>query len=107
LRRCHLDPTREQVRRDLNRARDRVSKLLLVDGRVYPGKTTWNDAHRRWLSAQQFPFECTELAFIDLLAAVDRLLTRRQALDKRLSRLAQNGCGRPSPDSGRFTAWTH
>ena len=38
----HLARTREQVRRDLGRARHRVSKLLLVEGRVYPGKTTWN-----------------------------------------------------------------
>jgi transposase len=33
----HLARTREQARRDLARARHRVSKLLLVEGRVYPG----------------------------------------------------------------------
>jgi transposase len=38
----HLSRTREQVRRDLGRARQRVSKLMLVEGRVYEGKTTWN-----------------------------------------------------------------
>ncbi|HKC19534.1 MAG TPA: IS110 family transposase [Candidatus Dormibacteraeota bacterium] len=86
----HLSRTREQVRRDLGRARQRVSKLLLVEGRVYPGKTTWNQAHHRWLSSQQFRFESTELAFIDLLAGVDGLLARRQALDERLSRLAED-----------------
>jgi transposase len=86
----HLARTREQVRRDLGRARHRVSKLLLLEGRVYPGKTTWNAEHGRWLAAQQFAFEATALAFIDLLAAVDRLVARRQALDERLSRLAQD-----------------
>lgn len=86
----HLARTREQVRRDLARARHRVSKLLLVEGRVYPGKTTWNWAHHQWLASQQFQFESTELAFIDLMAAVDGLLARRQALDERLSRLAQD-----------------
>jgi transposase len=86
----HLSRTREQVRRDLARARHRVSKLLLVEGRVYPGKTTWNQPHQRWLSSQQFHFESTELAFIDLLAAVDGLLARRHALDERLSRLAED-----------------
>ena len=40
--------------RDLVRARHRVSKLLLVDGRVYPEPTTWNQRHRRWLARQQF-----------------------------------------------------
>lgn len=86
----HLSRAREQVRRDLARARHRVSKLLLVEGRVYPGKTTWNREHSRWLSGQRFAFGATELAFIDSLAAVDGLLARRQALDERLARLAED-----------------
>jgi transposase len=86
----HLSRAREQVRRDLARARQRVSKLLLVEGRVYPGKSTWTQAHHRWLGSQQFAFQSTELAFIDLLAAVDGLLARRRALDERLSRLAED-----------------
>jgi transposase len=84
----HLARAREHVRRDLARARHRVSKLLLVHGRVYPGRTTWNREHCRWLAAQAFDHEPTELAFCDLLAAVDGLTARRQALDERLSRLA-------------------
>jgi transposase len=42
----HLARVREAVRRDLGRARQRVSKLLLVEGRVYSEATTWNRAHR-------------------------------------------------------------
>jgi transposase len=83
-----LARAREHVRRDLSRARHRVSKLLLLHGRVYPGKTTWNRPHRRWLAAQAFGQEPTELAYVDLLAAVDGLTARREALDERLSRLA-------------------
>jgi transposase len=79
-----------KVRRDLARGRHRVSKLLLVEGRVYPGKTTWKQEHHRWLARQQFAFAETELAFIDLLAAVDGLVARRQALDERLARLAED-----------------
>jgi transposase len=86
----HLARTREQVRRDLMRARHRVSKLLLVHGRVYPGKSAWGRDHRRWLARQSFEHEPTELAFIDQLAAVDGLAARREALDERLSRLAQD-----------------
>ncbi len=86
----HLSRTREQVRRDLARARHRVSKLLLVEGRVYQGATTWNQRHRQWLGSQRFAFEATELAFVDLLAAVDGLLARRGVLDERLSRLAED-----------------
>jgi transposase len=86
----HLARTREHVRRDLGRARHRVGKLLLLHGRVYPGMTTWNSAHRRWLASQTFEQAPTELAFIDQLAAIDGLIARRDALDERLSRLAQD-----------------
>jgi transposase len=86
----HLARGREHVRRDLARARHRVSKLLLLHGRVYPGRSAWSQEHRRWLAAQAFEHECTELAFIDLLAAVDGLTARRCALDERLSRCAQD-----------------
>ena len=42
----HLARTREHVRRDLARARHRVSKLLLLHGRVWEQPTTWNQRHR-------------------------------------------------------------
>ncbi len=86
----HLARVREHVRRDLGRNRQRVSKLLLVEGRVYAGKTTWNREHRRWIAAQRFEHPETELALVDLLACVDGLIARRDALDERLSRLAQD-----------------
>jgi transposase len=86
----HLTRAREHLRRDLARARHRVSKLLLLHGRVYPGKTAWTKTHRRWLAEQVFEHEPTEFAYLDLLAAVDGLLARRQTLDERLSRLAQD-----------------
>jgi transposase len=86
----HLARVREAVRRDLGRARQRVSKRLLVEGRVYPEPTTWNRAHRAWIARQRFEHAPTELALIDLLAAVDGLTARREALDERLSRLARD-----------------
>lgn len=86
----HLMRAREQLRGDLLRARHRVSKLLLLHGRVYPEPTRWNRAHRRWLSGQRFSEPATELALVDLLAAVDGLIARKEALDERLSRLAQD-----------------
>jgi transposase len=86
----HLARRREQVRGDVMRARHRVSKLLLVHGRVYSEPTTWNQRHRRWLGAQVFEHEPTELAFVDLLAALDGQIARREALEERLSRLAQD-----------------
>jgi transposase len=73
------------------RCRHRVSKLLLLHGRVYPEKTAWNARHRQWLARQRFDQAATELAFLDTLAAVDGLVARKHALDERLSRLALEG----------------
>jgi transposase len=87
----HLCRAREQVRSDLMRCRHRVSKLLLLHGRVYPEPTTWNARHRQWLARQRFDQPATELAFLDTLAAVDGLVARKKALDERLSRLALEG----------------
>lgn len=86
----HLARAREQVRGDLMRCRHRVSKLLLLHGRVYDG-SGWTKTHRRWLARQRFDEPAAELAYIDLLAAVDGLVARKQALDERLSRLALEG----------------
>src|SRR5216117_1766610 len=84
----HLCRAREQVRGDLMRCRHRVSKLLLLHGRVYPEPSTWTQRHRRWLAGQRFEETATELAYLDTLAAVDGLVARKAALDERLSRLA-------------------
>ena len=82
-----LARARDQLRGDLMRARHRVSKLLLRHGRVYEG-STWTEVHRRWLAGQRFELAATELASHDGLAAIEGLLARREALDRRLSRLA-------------------
>ena len=87
----HLCRAREQVRADLMRCRHRVSKLLLLHGRVYPDASTWTQRHRHWLAAQRFEQPATELAYLDTLAAVDGLVARKQALDARLSQLALQG----------------
>jgi transposase len=86
----HLARAREQVRCDLMRARHRVSKLLLLHGRVYE-RGAWTNLHRGWLEQQRFDEPVTELAYLDALAAVDGLIARKAALDERLSRLAVEG----------------
>ena len=86
----HLARAREQVRGDLMRCRHRVSKLLLLHGRVYEG-SGWTKAHRGWLEKQRFDQAATELAYLDTLSAVDGLVARKTALDERLSRLALEG----------------
>lgn len=86
LTRCH-----DACRRDLMNARHRVSKMLLGHGQVYPKPSTWSQEHRRWLSRQQFEQPASELTYANLLASVDGLGARKQALAERLSRLAIEG----------------
>jgi hypothetical protein len=63
--------------------------MLLRHGRVYPKpSSTWSKAHHQWLAGQQFPDPISELAYVDLLAAVDGLTARTIALAERISRLA-------------------
>ena len=84
-----LTRAHDMCRRDLMNARHRVSKMLLRHGRVYPKpSSTWSKPHRQWLAAQQFPDPISELTYVDLLAAVDGLTARKQALAERISRLA-------------------
>lgn len=94
----HVEAAREltrahdMCRRDLMNARHRVSKMLLRHGRVYPKpSSTWSKTHRQWLAAQQFTDSVSELAYVDLLAAVDGLTARKHALAERISRLAVEG----------------
>jgi transposase len=83
LTRCH-----DMCRRDLNRARHRVSKMLLRHGRVYPERSTWSQRHRSWLGQQEFALPASELVYANLLASVDGLSARKAALSERLSHLA-------------------
>jgi transposase len=80
---------REQVRADLMRARHRLSKLLLRNGRIWPaGKSAWTQEHRAWLSRQVFGDDL-ELVYWDLIGVVDGLRDRRARLDQQLERVAR------------------
>jgi transposase len=78
----------DACRRDLMNARHRVSKMLLRHGRVYPKPTTWTTEHRRWLARQQFDEPASQMVFADLVASVDGLSARKQAIAVKLSELA-------------------
>src|ERR1700757_428039 len=86
-----LGRAHDAVRRDLMRARHRVSKMLLRYGVVYPESSTWTTRHRIWLSRQSFDEPICDLVFADLVAAVDGLSARKAALAERISRLAVEG----------------
>jgi transposase len=85
-----LTRAHDACRRDLMNARHRVSKMLLRHGRVYPSLSTWTHRHRRWLAAQQFEQPTSKLAWADLIACVDGLTARKQALAERIGELASD-----------------
>lgn len=93
----------DACRRDLMNARHRVSKMLLRHGRVYPKPTTWTVEHRRWLSQQQFDEPISGVVFADLIATVDGLAARKQAIALQLSQLATDE--RWWPTVGRLRAF--
>jgi transposase len=78
---------REDVRGDLMRARQRLSKLLLRHGIVYEDtSSTWTAKHRVWLRAQDLGGGA-QATLLDYLGAIDTLELRRDALERTIGEL--------------------
>jgi transposase len=78
---------REDVRGDLMRARQRLSKLLLRHGIIYEdSSSTWTQKHRAWLRAQQLPGGA-QATLLDHLGAIDTLELRRGSLEGTIAEL--------------------
>jgi transposase len=80
---CFRDLVRciEDVRGDLMRARHRLSKFLLRRGERYGGPGgAWTAKHMSWLRAHEFDERCSQVTFVDYLAAVELLAGRRGTL---------------------------
>ena len=80
---------RDDVRRDLARTRNRVSKLLLRQGRLYCGGTGWTQVHHQWLFSQQFPSPDTQFAYDEQLGQVLTLETMRDRFDQQIATAAE------------------
>src|SRR3954451_20528627 len=86
---------REDLRGDLMRARQRLSKLLLRDGIVYEDtSSTWTQRHRAWLRAQELGGGA-QATLLDYLGAIDTLELRRGQLETTIAELVP---GSPYPD---------
>src|SRR4051812_9230867 len=78
---------REDLRGDLMRMRQRLSKLLLRHGIVYEDSaSTWTQRHRAWLRAQDLGGGA-QATLLDYLGAVDTLELRRDQLEATISEL--------------------
>lgn len=80
---------REDAREDLQRARQRVSKLLLRRGVSYSGKGLWGDRHRAWLWGLKLGQECERVMWESYLTALDGVMQRLASLDQALLKLAE------------------
>lgn len=82
---------REAARQDLTRARHRLSKMLLRQGRVYRVGRNWTQAHRRWLRGQVFEHEAARTVFEDYLLGIEQLEERIRTLDVDLEAISGEG----------------
>jgi transposase len=79
---------REAARQDLTRARHRLSKMLLRQGRVYRTGRSWTQAHRRWLRSLSFERAAARITFEHYLLAIEQLEERLLALEAELDAIA-------------------
>jgi transposase len=83
-----LERARDDAKKAERVARHQLSKFLLRHGRRYPGKTTWNDAHRAWIAGQTFAESAQNSVLADGLAAVETATFRVAQLTERLKEVA-------------------
>lgn len=79
---------REDVREDLQRCRQRLSKMLLRRGIVYSGKRNWSLAYWGWLKKQCFENTAAQAAFDDYMLAIEQAEARHDELVKRIEQLS-------------------
>ena len=85
-----LERAREDAKKAERVARHQLSKFLLRNGRRYPGKTTWNEAHRAWIAQEAFAEPAQRYVVSDGLAAVEAAALRCQQLTERLRELTRS-----------------
>jgi transposase len=84
-----LERAREDAKKAERVARHQLGKFLLRHGRCYPGKTTWNEAHRAWIAKQAFAEPAQQHVLSDGLATVEAATLRCRQLTEKLRELAE------------------
>ncbi len=82
---------REDALEDRLRARHRLSKFLLRQGRAYRETKAWGVAHRAWLRKQRFDWPSLQQTFEGNLRAVEEAEARLEILDQQVLEFAQSG----------------
>lgn len=84
-----LTRTRHAQREDVVRARHRVSKFLLLRGKVFREGSNWTQKHWRWLRDVRLELEDDQLTLEFLLAELEQRLTSLKMLDDRIERVSR------------------
>lgn len=80
---------REAALADRLRARHRLIKMLLRQGRVYNAGRVWTVAHQKWLNGQTFEYAAQQQAYEGYLRAVLEADCRLHSLEQQVVDLAQ------------------
>lgn len=80
---------REDGVSDRLRARHRLAKFFLRQGRVYRETKSWGVAHRAWVKSQRFEWQPLQQGFEANVRAVEEAEARLAVLDQQLQDLAQ------------------
>ena len=71
---------REAAVETLRRARQQVTSFLLRHGRIYSDGKHWTGKYRKWLASQRFDHPARQIAFEELVQAMEEALARRDRL---------------------------
>ena len=80
---------REDMLKDRLRARHRLSKFLLRQGRVHNGTKAWGAVHWAWLRSQQFDSPLLQATFEAYMRGVEEAEARLESLNQQVLALAQ------------------
>ena len=81
--------------RVLGKSRQHLQGFLLRHGRIYPGKTGWTGAYRRWLARVRFDHPAQQLVLQDYVHAVEDAEARVARLTSQIENLLPGWSMRP------------
>jgi len=81
--------------RVLGKARQHLQGFLLRHGRIYPGKTGWTGAYRRWLARVRFDHPAQQVVLQDYIHAVEDAEARVERLASQIEDLLPSWSMRP------------
>ena len=90
-----LGRTRLRAVEDLRRCRQRIKGFLLRYGRRYDGRSAWTQEHLNYLSGQKFTHPGQQIAFEELLNAVQDPAQRIERLTKVIAAQVETWSRRP------------